>query len=210
QHLHPLPRPAELHHEAAATGIDDCREGAALPQRLHVTRGLMDRECVHEGRRRQDVRREAPPGPAEGSTRRTPPGGRSRDPGLPLAQRAHQLLLVHAAAPLDPPLLCDVVELVLRPRFVAAVRVAGPLRRAVRGPSLLPPPFVDGAGGNLLRPVLAHPPLARALLDVLVLALVLVAPRSGHVVLRCWCGMRPPPPIPPALPRSTSSACEPR
>src|SRR5690606_17215713 len=129
---------------------------------------------------------------------------------LPLAQRAHQLLLVHAAAPLDPALLCDVVELVLRPRFVAAVRVAGPLRRAVRGPSLLPPPFVDGAGGNLLRPVLAHPPPARALLDVLVLALVLVAPRSGHVVLRCWCGMRPPPPIPPALPRSTSAACEPR
>src|SRR5690606_36224796 len=105
-------------------------------------------------------------------------------------QRLDQLALGHPAPTFDVPLLCDVVELFLRTILVGAVRVARALCGPVGRPPLLAPALVDGAGGDLLGTVFGRATLARALLDVLVLPLVLVAPlRHRDLPLgrgSCW------------------------
>src|SRR5215213_10512896 len=95
---------------------------------------------------------------------------------LAAADGVDQLVLLHLAAAGDVLVPGDVVQLVARAGLIAAVGVAGPLRGLVGRAALLAAALVDGARGDLLRALLVQPALQLALLDVLVLPLVLVAP----------------------------------
>src|SRR5690606_1783649 len=100
-----------------------------------------------------------------------------RHPTLPVAaNRGHQLFLVHLAPPRDIQLFRTIVQFVPTPSLQPAVRITGSLRRPVRRAALGPSLLVHRAGGDLLRTLRRSSPLHLALLHVLVLALVLVAP----------------------------------
>src|SRR5215210_4039733 len=94
--------------------------------------------------------------------------------------RLDQLVLLHLAAPRQLHVAGDVAQLGGGPVLKAAVRIARSLGGLVGGAALLAAALVDRAGGDLLGLLLGDAALLGALLDVLVLALVLVAPCSRH------------------------------
>src|SRR5215213_5118084 len=97
-----------------------------------------------------------------------------------VADRLDQLVLLHLAAPGDLLVAGHVAQLGDGPGLEALVRIARALGGLVGGAALLAAPLVDRAGGDLLGLLLGDAALLGALLDVLVLTLVLVAPCSGH------------------------------
>src|SRR5215218_5538700 len=97
-----------------------------------------------------------------------------------VADRLDQLVLLHFAAPGDLLVAGHVAQLGDGPGLEALVRIARALGGLVGGAALLAAPLVDRAGGDLLGLLLGDAALLGALLDVLVLAFVLVAPCSGH------------------------------
>src|ERR1044071_8734699 len=94
--------------------------------------------------------------------------------------RLDQLVLLHLAAPRQLHVAGDVAQLGDGAGLEALVRIARALGGLVGSAALLAAPLVDRAGGDLLGSLLGEAALLGALLDVLVLALVLVAPCSGH------------------------------
>src|SRR5690606_4695030 len=91
-----------------------------------------------------------------------------------------ELRLSHAATPFDVELAGLVVELVAGSLLERAVGVARTLGAPRRRAPLLSALLVDRARRDLLGPLLSTPALLRAVLDVLVLALVLAAPLLRH------------------------------
>src|SRR5690606_910050 len=96
------------------------------------------------------------------------------------ADRRNQFFLVHLASAGDVQLLRPIIELIAAPRLQTGPRVSGALRPTVRSPAFFPAILVHRAGGDLLRALCRRAPVLRAVLDVLVLPFVLVAPGFRH------------------------------
>src|SRR5690606_16738704 len=109
---------------------------------------------------------------------------RARPASAGVAYGDGQLVLAHPAAADDAKLTRAVVQLLPGALLQPQPRVAGALGAGARSAPFLPPLLVDRPARHFLGALLAHSALCRALLDVLVLTPVLVAPgwHSGLLV----------------------------
>src|SRR5690242_16775448 len=97
-----------------------------------------------------------------------------------LLDRLDQLRLLHFAAIGNAKLFGLVVKLVARALFERRIRVAGALGALVRCATSFAAGFVHSAGGDLLGTILVGATIEGTVFDVLVLALVFVAPCCWH------------------------------